>query len=558
MRPEQYLVQRLNSARGLARYFVESALRSSRAALFEHIRGTDAACARVGITSMVKKASTGNVIGTLEDLRGRPPRSYLGVELPAWLANRDAHARACDEEIVVYERIEELLQRLSDDREVAKTDMLVQRRKTHPLVLAFDSYLITLHDISRRLLESGEKDVILATGETKGSRAQVQKKLALGSDATGIALCSDALAEGVNLQAASAVAMLDMPTVVRLAEQRIGRIDRMDTPHAAIEVFWPNDAEEFAPRAAELLLDRMKDVADLLGSNVPLPPHLAPVDLDSSIRAEEMQKLLARYGAESAGDVLKDAFQSVRGLIDGENALVRPDVYRSVRNSRVQLRTAVSVLQTDQRWGFYALSAAGMAPPRWMFVDGSSAEPLTDLDLITARLRERLAEPIERELDERAGKIMAEDLALLQRREEYTLPQRKRRALKLMREVLESLRAKGRPIDPEMRSAIRDVLDLVAPVSASRSDATRIDEPDEVVDLEVVADWWIDLIRPVWQKHLQNPRRRRPARLAELERPLIDAPPTAEQLRSLFDAEVALYTQPLARRVAAAIVGVPN
>jgi superfamily II DNA/RNA helicase len=205
----------------------------------------------------------------------------------------------------------------------------------------------------------------------------VQKQLGLGSEATGIALCSDALAEGVNLQAASAVAMLDMPTVVRLAEQRIGRIDRMDTPHAAIEVFWPDDAEEFAPRTAELLLHRMKDVADLLGSNVPLPPHLAAGDPDSSIRAEDMQKLLARIAAEGGEDALKDAFQSVRALVEGENALVRSDVYRSVRRSRVEFRTAVSVLQTEQRWGFYAIASAGTAPPRWMYLEAGSAGPMT-------------------------------------------------------------------------------------------------------------------------------------------------------------------------------------
>lgn len=557
VKPEQYLAQRLNSARGLARYFVESALRSSRAALLEHIRGTDAACERVRITTSVKKASTGNVIGTLRTIRGGPPRSHLGVELPAWLSDRDEHARACDREIEIYEHIDALLEGLSDDREEAKTDMLIQRRKSHRLVLAFDTYLITLHDIRRRLLESGQDDVILATGETKGNRAQVQKQLGLGSEATGIALCSDALAEGVNLQAASAVAMLDMPTVVRLAEQRIGRIDRMDTPHEAIEVFWPDDAEEFAPRAAELLLHRMKDVADLLGSNVPLPPHLAAGDPDSSIRAEDMQKLLARIAAEGGEDALKDAFQSVRSLVEGENALVRSDVYRSVRRSRVEFRTAVSVLQTEHRWGFYAIASAGTAPPRWMYVESGSAEPMTDLDQIAARLRERLAKPVERELDERAGEIMARDLAYLQHREEHTLPRRKQRALQLMRTVMGELRAKGKTFDPGMKAAIRDILEATAPAGKPRTGAATVDEPDEVVDLEVVADWWIDLIRPTWQQHLRNTRRRRPARLSDLQRPLVEMPPSAEQMRSLFNAEVPLYTQPLARRVAAAIVGIP-
>lgn len=301
----------------------------------------------------------------------------------------------------------------------------------------------------------------------------------------------------------------------------------------------------------------MKDVADLLGSNVPLPPHLAAGDPDSSIRAEDMQKLLARIAGEGGEDALKDAFQSVRALVEGESALVRSDVYRSVRRSRVEFRTAVSVLQTEQRWGFYAIASAGTAPPRWMYLEPGWAEPMTDLDQIAARLRERLAEPVERELDERVGEIMAADLAFLQDREEHTLPRRKQRALQLMRTVLGELRAKGKTVDPAMKAAIRDILEVTALAGKRRTSAATIDEPDEVVDLEVVADWWIDLIRPAWQQHLRNTRRRRPARLSDLQRPLVEMPPSAEQMRSLFNAEVPLYTQPLARRVAAAIVGVP-
>jgi hypothetical protein len=155
------------------------------------------------------------------------------------------------------------------------------------------------------------------------------------------------------------------------------------------------------------------------------------------------------------------------------------------------------------------------------------------------------------------GEIMARDLAFLQHREEHTLPRRKQRALTLMRAVLGEPRAKGKTVDPAMKATIRDILDLTAPAGKPRAGAAAIDEPDEVVDLEVVADWWIDLIRPTWQQHLRNTRRRKPARLADLERPLIEMPPSAEQLLSLFNPEVALYTQPLARRVAAAIVGVP-
>jgi hypothetical protein len=79
---------------------------------------------------------------------------------------------------------------------------------------------------------------------------------------------------GVNLQEASAVVHLDMPSVVRIAEQRVGRVDRMDSPHASIQVWWPQDAKEFALRSDERFLERYATVESLLGSNMPLPEAL--------------------------------------------------------------------------------------------------------------------------------------------------------------------------------------------------------------------------------------------------------------------------------------------
>jgi hypothetical protein len=269
-----------------------------------------------------------------------------------------------------------------------------------------------------------------------------------------------------------------------------------------------------------------------------------------------MQKILAQLANDSGDEALRDAFHAVRALVEGESAIVPADVYRSVRRSRAEIRTAVSVLRTQQRWGFYAISAAGRAAPRWMYLEGSPTQPLTDIDQIAARLRDRLAQVVERELDEHAGKVMGEDLELLQQWEERTLPRRKQRALHLMRRVLGAER-RSNGLDPVRRKAIRDILGLCAAPSQRRPPPPDSDEPDEVVNLETVADWWIDLIRPMWQSHLRNTRRRRPARLADLEQPLTENPPSTDQLLSLFDSELALYAQPLARRVVAAIVGIP-
>ena len=50
---------------------------------------------------------------------------------------------------------------------------------------------------------------------------------------------NDLMSEGINLQGANVLIHLTTPTAIRQVEQRVGRIDRMDTPHDSITVFTP-------------------------------------------------------------------------------------------------------------------------------------------------------------------------------------------------------------------------------------------------------------------------------------------------------------------------------
>jgi hypothetical protein len=173
---------------------------------------------------------------------------------PNWLHDPAAYVAACAE---LYEEIDRLGAQLSEARERAKADLLIHLSGKHPVVLAFDSRLITLGDLQRWLHEAGDHTVVLATGFDPAGRRQVRKAAARGSIASRlIALCSDAMAEGFNLQGASAVVHLDTPSVIRTAEQRAGRVDRLDSPHPTIEVWWPRDADEFALRQDERFLER--------------------------------------------------------------------------------------------------------------------------------------------------------------------------------------------------------------------------------------------------------------------------------------------------------------
>lgn len=558
--PEKYLERRLNGAAGLARYNVSSALRSSRAALLEHVRGTAHACATFEIPAAVKSESTGDVIGRLEAIAGRPPKSYLGISLPDFLSDPVEHRRACLAEAAIYREIETLLSMMSSEREDAKVDLLARRLRKHSRVLAFDSFLITLHDLKQRVSGSVHLPVLLATGESKPDRLAVQRMFARESLEPGLALCSDALSEGVNLQGASAVVLLDMPSVIRVAEQRIGRIDRMDSPYELIEVFWPDDSPEFAVRSDELFLSRVQTVADLIGSNIRLPEALRThLGTEGTVGMEHMQRII-EYCRSDQTDI-RDAFHSVRGLIDGPKRLVPVHIYDSVRSTDVRIRTAVGVVRAEERWGFYAIQGSQREAPKWIYLDRDS-DPVSDLDVIVDKLRQRLTpETRDVPLDNHAARAMAEDAAILQQWEEVFLPGRKRKALELLRTVLSSYLKNNDGTDPRRMEVLREIQRLTQrvkkaiPLKWAYSDE---ESAEGVVDFGVVADWWIETIRPVWQQHLSDPRRKRAARLKDIKKELIASPLPTSEMEALLSIGEKLWIQPVANRVVAAIVGIPE
>ena len=119
------------------------------------------------------------------------------------------------------------------------------------MIIAFDSCLISLEYLKNLIskVDNTCKNGV-ATGQNKKERDKVNKFFSIDSNETNtIALCSDAMSEGLNLQKASSVVLLDMPSVIRVAEQRVGRVDRMNSPHKSIEVWWPKDDDIFSLKA---------------------------------------------------------------------------------------------------------------------------------------------------------------------------------------------------------------------------------------------------------------------------------------------------------------------
>lgn len=546
---ERYVELVCSSAAALSRFHVLNSLRSSRAALLEHLCGTEAAwrafVQEFDRTSVPTKQSTGNVIGRLEAVAGKLPAWKLGngarAAAPAWLVEEEAHRIACAEDAALYREISALVQQMGPTREEEKLEHLRALHRRLGSVIAFDGHVITLELFARSL---DGLPVHLFTGHG-GAAAKRRAVDTLGLESGGapvIALCSDALSEGINLQGASCVVHLDTPTVVRIAEQRAGRVDRMNSPHAEVEIWWPKDPPEFAPRRRDILRERHELVSDLIGANIELP-----TTDDTAVEVEELAAA-ADIERQEAEVRFSDAFQPVRELI-GEEGLVSTRIYQQMRASQVELRTCVSWVHGDRPWAFLAVGTARKETvrwaPRWVFFDGLDTKPILDLGAIAALLRERLEPDTAAAAHPGSEELVARFLQTLRKKERDLLPLRRQRALEQLEEMLGYWAAQGWTFDSALPAVARAIQ------LALRG------HDDERLDPRLAADAWLELIRPRIRRALENRgSRARLWRLKELNADLRRDPIPAQRLQAAFETLPRLPG--IERRVEAMIIGVPR
>ncbi|WP_020143459.1 SNF2-related protein [Terracoccus sp. 273MFTsu3.1] len=536
----QWLDSRVGAARGLAAYQVRAAMRSSQAALLEHIVGTEQAVTRLGIVGLVKPQPTGNMLAKVTAaMDAGPPPIELTCPIPDWLTDPQAWRSACNEELERYCELERLAHELGSRREKRKADFVADLASRHDRVLAFDHHPITLAVI-REHIGDVEAQVVVATGGATSERKAVRRIFAADSTARGIALCSDAMNEGINLQGGSAVVQFDMPTTLRVAEQRVGRVDRMDSPHDRIEVYWPADSPAFATRADDLLAARNQESASLLGSNLPIPAApgalVRPMDFAAIAEANRDQ-----------WDGLQDALEPVRALVTGPTALIDVQTYAAHRDTRQRVLARISPIRTPTAWTFLAIRGGATGAPRWLLLEDGHSKPVTGLNHVSDRLRELLADnPRGAEFDDRCEDLLSRLLARAERAEVGLLPRRHQRALDQMHRMTRRwaglARAQGRADEAER-------WEHLAALAAGDSETGR-------VDLHQAADLWLNCVKPTIMA-TRNSRRRSPySRLKDIE-PTLERVPL--ELAAIEEGMTRLtVVEPLAQRVAACILGVPG
>ncbi len=541
-----WLERRLSASKGLAAYDILSTLRSSRAALVEHILGTRSAEAMFGIAHKKIQANAGMTEKLSRAIKTGPPQVTCQSAIPEWLASRDQWDMACRVEIAIYNQIANLANRISDSRELGKVRVLIDLKERHDRIIAFDKRPITLHYLAGKLAENNE-EYLLATGQGgEKAKEKMEVSFAMESRVKAIALCSDALNEGLNLQGASAVVHLDIPTTLRVAEQRVGRVDRIDSPYDEIDVYWPSDGEAFLTKDDRRIAIRAIENDHLLGSNIPVP-FAKEQDLQLSASDLDLSEVF-----ESGEIDLADAFDPVRRLVGGEDPLVGSATYGQISKSSSGARTIISVVESDSDWAFLSIEGAKSAIPRWMFIELSDGGFVYHtLGEVSEMIRQKLSglDPAKagEKLDERASEVLDSAIRHAQRQEFKLLPRR------LQKAYLQMLRIIDHWSEQAASSYSFESADAWKRIALALRGPVGIVDGTETPDFAELARLWIRLVQPRIDGFVSR-KRKKYVVLSDIEESLRTEP------LSLDEIELALegieLCAPLASRVKVAIVGV--
>lgn len=505
---KNYLRQRLKSAPALASFKIKSCIRSSTIALYEHLYGSVAAKDKFKIKSA--KSDTGKVIFKLHKNKNKLPKKYYPdnwfQEEHRWILQEDTYKDSCQKEIAIYEKIGELCLQLSGEREKTKAKTLLEKVNRFNKVLAFDSTVITL-DYLKHLIDKENTDVqvIVATGQSETNKKLVRDQFdisQLKNETKLIALCSDAMSEGINLQSAKALMLLDIPSVLRIIEQRIGRLERMDSEHKEVHVFWPDDSKEFSLNGDQRLVETLRVTEKLIRGNVDIPDKIYEKYLKKGLTTPNLIEAYNEFsGEEIEWQGVRDSTQNLYSLIEGKEALIDDRTYEMYKDVEGSVKTAVSFVESDRIWSFFCFKGSSTKSPKWLFIDERN-KTFTDFSVITDKLKTYLdKEKIEQRSWKQvsATKVIDEVIRKLKRKERDLLPHKKKRALIVANKILNDFLKNETKKTERRKKLVIDLLSLFDPNSSENS----------VLDYDKFADLWLAILQPSLDEKRNKQKRKR-------------------------------------------------
>lgn len=496
-----YIDKRISAAKALSVYMIRSALRSSHVAVIEHIEGTEAAMDLFKFKG--KTTKTGNKLNTIQELieKDKIPRKYKLFKdeyFPDWLLDKNKYLNACKDDLHIYREISKLAKQLSGKRELGKVEQLAQISKKHKHILAFDSTVITLYYLRHLFFQKyPDKKILVASGgENDKDSLKVIDKFSLTSQSNEkiIALCSDKMSESIDLQKASCVMLLDLPSVLRIVEQRIGRADRMDSLHEEIDIYWPKDSEEFSLKADKRLVQTNAWVDQIYGSNFNVPEDLRDRHFEN---VDNITGMIQEYkdfiDKDESWKGLTDSFQPIIELKEGNNPLIGEETYEAYKGVQATIKTRVSFLQNEKNWCFIALRGEKNRSPKWYFIDDENII-YNEFPSVCSQLRKHITNN-SKGLPWNEG-ALKKYIVYFKEKERELLPPKKKRALNVVEYILDR-NLKRQDIDASTKYIIKSHLELLKANSQF------------AVDYELLADEWIAVLQPYLNEKRDSLKRKR-------------------------------------------------
>jgi superfamily II DNA or RNA helicase/energy-coupling factor transporter ATP-binding protein EcfA2 len=503
----KYIENREKMAKNLSIYHIQAAMRSSKAALLEHLLGTKEATEFCGFDS--KKTITGNIIQKSRDCKISPPKTNFSQDvLPDWLKKQNFHIYQsyCDEEIRIYEEITELAKQFSLERELSKIRKIIETSKKSPFIVAFDSIPLTL-DFLKHIISKESPDIYDKVYVVTGNTSKTIVK-AFGFEPTpiklesGILLCSDVLSESIGLQKSATLFFLDMPSVLRLAEQRIGRIERLDSSYKEIDVYWPLDSNEFALKTDKKLIRTANAVENIYGANFELPMQIADrtYELENYSPQEMIEDLKDTEKRDLMWEGISDSFKPVYELFEAKKGIIDEVNYEKFARVKANIKLKISIGVSKKSWCFICLKSSKKQPPRWFLIH-SRNKIETELPQICENLRSNITdveEWVQDKITKNDWEQVRRYVQRIQMKSIEFLPNKKKRAL-LIAEYLLDKQLKNET-DNEIRNLILENKKILQP-SISKED-------DLDFDFDRFSQMWLDILQPhLTELKIKSPRK---------------------------------------------------
>lgn len=284
-----------------------------------------------------------------------------------------------------------------------------------------------------------------------------------------------------------------------------GRVDRMDSLHREIEIYWPDDSEEYSLKTDSRLIQTNDIVEDIFGSNFEIPKELKEKHFSQT---ESTDSLIKEYkdfiDKDESWSGIHDSFQSVIELKEGKNALITEELYDQFKDVSSEIKTRVSFVGSEKDWCFIALKGDKNKSPRWYFID-ENENIHTDLPDVCNSLRN----PINND----SIKLKWDDVSLhkfinlFKQKERELLPPKKKRALEVAEYILErKIYAKESDTNQSLKQSMRAMLNLLKPSSK------------DAVEFERLAEEWIEILQPyIDEKRELNKRKKTVLNLSSLK-----------------------------------------